>query len=70
MRTRTYYCECGEKVEVAKDVIPECNCGKMFGVKGKVSDYINMRTTWSGQTQVEFNTVTMDESIKKMQGGD
>ena len=63
MTTRTYYCECGEKVEVTKDVMPECGCGKIFGIKGKVSDYINMRNTWSGQTQVEFSQTTIDEDI-------
>ena len=26
-------------------------------------DHINMRTTWSGQTKVEFNQTTMDEDI-------
>tara|TARA_R100000700_G_C3105833_1_gene100938 strand:+ start:328 stop:507 length:180 start_codon:yes stop_codon:yes gene_type:complete len=26
-------------------------------------DHVNMRTTWSGQTQVEFSQTTMDEDI-------
>ena len=26
-------------------------------------NYVNMRTTWSGQTKVEFNQTTMDEDI-------
>ena len=29
-------------------------------------NHVNMRTTWSGTTEVEFNTITMDESIQKM----
>tara|TARA_R110002020_G_scaffold121523_4_gene276112 strand:- start:466 stop:660 length:195 start_codon:yes stop_codon:yes gene_type:complete len=33
---------------------------------GSVSNHINMRTTWSGQTKVEFNETTVDKSIAKM----
>ena len=63
---RTYYCECGDKVEVIQNVVGECKCGKLFGVgNSKVSDGINMRTTWSGQTQVEFSQTTIDEDIKQ-----
>ena len=60
---RTYYCECGGKVEITIDIIPECNCGKIFGYNFKTSDHVNMRTTWSGQTQVEFSQTTMDKDI-------
>jgi hypothetical protein len=28
-------------------------------------NYVNMRTTWSGQTQVEFSETTMDEDIAR-----
>ena len=31
---------------------------------GAVNNHINMRTTWSGQTQVEFSQTTMDDDIK------
>ena len=30
---------------------------------GAISNHINMRTTWSGQTQVEFSQTTMDQDI-------
>ena len=30
---------------------------------GKPGNYINMRTTWSGTTKIEFNTTTMDKDI-------
>ena len=60
---RTYYCDCGEKTEVIKHVIKQCECGKLFGTSGKVSDHINMRTTWSGQTKVEFSQTTIDKDI-------
>ena len=60
---RTYYCECGGKVKIAKDIIPECDCGKLFGYNFKTSNHVNMRTTWSGQTKVEFSQTTIDEDI-------
>ena len=60
---RTYYCDCGGKNEVIKHVVTKCKCGKMFGIGGKISDHINMRNTWSGQTQVEFSQTTIDEDI-------
>jgi acetone carboxylase gamma subunit len=60
---RTYYCICGNKAEVVPGKIIECECGKVFGASGKVSDHINMRNTWSGQTQVEFSQTTMDADI-------
>ena len=62
---RIYYCECGNRIETIKNVVKQCECGKLFGTTGTVSDHINMRTTWSGQTQVEFNQTTMDEDIKE-----
>ena len=61
---RIYYCgDCGGNAEVIPGKVTKCKCGKIFGAKGKVSDHINMRTTWSGQTQVEFSQKTMDEDI-------
>ena len=60
---RTYYCDCGSSVEVIPDKLPECKCGKVFGGSGRISDHINMRNTWSGQTKVEFNRTTMDKDI-------
>ena len=32
-------------------------------------NYVNMRKTWSNQTKVEFNTTTVEDSVRKM-GGD
>ena len=63
---RTYYFECGSKVEVIQNVVGECKCGKLFGVgNSKVSNGINMRKTWSGTTKVEFSQTTIDEDIKE-----
>lgn len=37
---------------------------KKFSFKdGSINNHINMRTTWSGQTKVEFSQTTMDEDI-------
>jgi hypothetical protein len=60
---RTYYCTCGNKVECVSDKLPKCSCGKVFGSLGKVSNHINMRTTWSGQTKVEFSQTTIDKDV-------
>ena len=63
---RTYFCECGGKVEVINNVVGECKCGKLYGVgNSKVSDGINMRKTWSGTTKLEFSQTTIDEDIKQ-----
>ena len=61
---RIYYCSnCGGNTEVVPGKVTECKCGKIFGATGKVSDHINMRTTWSGTTKVEFNQTTIDQDI-------
>ena len=60
---RTYYCICGNKSESIPGKITECECGKVFGVSSRISDHINMRNTWSGQTKVEFRHTTMDQDI-------
>ena len=31
--------------------------------KNNTKDHVNMRTTWSGQTQVEFSQTTIDQAI-------
>ena len=42
------------------------NCSSLFGNSKRNPFEINMRTTSSGQTQVEFSQQTMDESINEM----
>jgi len=65
--TRTYYCEqCKKCIDFQKNDLPECKCGKIFGLKANdTSGYnINMRNNkWSSQTKVEFSTTTMDKDI-------
>ena len=43
----------GEVVEVKKEPAKQNN----------TKDHVNMRTTWSSQTKVEFSQTTMDEDI-------
>ena len=63
---RTYWCDkCEKCVDIDMKVSSECKCGKVFGNNFKTSNHVNMRTTWSGQTKVEFNQTTMDEDIKQ-----
>ena len=66
---RTYFCGCGNKVDINKGESKECQCGKVFGSTGSISNYINMRKTLSGTTKIEFNESTMDQSIRKMNNG-
>ena len=60
---RIYYCQCGVRTEVKSGEAKQCDSGKVFGTSSKISDYINFRTTWSGQTQVEFSQTTIDQDI-------
>tara|TARA_R100000742_G_C4271750_1_gene90769 strand:- start:392 stop:592 length:201 start_codon:yes stop_codon:yes gene_type:complete len=41
-----------------------CEHNKGFNQSSEnIGNYINMRTTWSGQTQVEFSTTTIEKDI-------
>ena len=53
------YYKYDEKKKKVVEVTPE----RFNFDKGKVSNHINMRKTWSGQTKVEFNQTTMDKDI-------
>ena len=54
------------KYDKKKKKVVEVTPEKFNFKEGKISNYINMRKTWSGTTKIEFNTCTMDESIKNM----
>ena len=58
------YCDKCEKV-----VEPDSCKHKFELTRNNTKNYVNMRTTLSGTTKMEFNTTTVDESIKSM-GGD
>jgi len=65
--SRIYYCnDCKNTIEFKNGDNEICKCGYMFGAKindTRRDPSINMRNTWSGQTQVEFRQTTMDQDI-------
>ena len=67
-RSRTYYCKtCQESITFQSGEVMKCSkCSTLFGNAKRNPFEINMRTTWSGQTKVEFSQQTMDESINEM----
>ena len=64
---RTFYCKtCQDTFDVPREEIAKCKgCSEIFGIDrvSTKSNYINMRTTWSGQTKVEFSQTTIGEDI-------
>ena len=57
------YCEKCKKV-VGLD---ECSHDREL-VRNNTKNYVNMRTTWSGQTKLEFSETTIGEDIKSRGG--
>ena len=65
-----YYCyKCGKRGEFETKKEMQCDCGHYVEKRNNTKDHVNMRTTWSGTTQVEFNETTVEESIKEMNNG-
>ena len=59
-----FYChKCGQKGEFKTKNDMRCDCGNYVNKRNRAKDYVNMRTTWSGTTQVEFSQTTMDQDI-------
>ena len=69
-RTRTYYCNaCKKTKDFTMNESHICDCGYAFGMpSNNTKSYINMRTTWSGQSKVEFSQQTIKESVEGMGG--
>jgi len=67
-RSRTYHCKsCKKLITFEIDDIMKCeDCSTTFGNSKSGGLQINMRTTLSGTTQMEFSTTTVEESINKM----
>ena len=62
-----FYCHrCGKRGEFETKKEMKCGCGHYVKEHNKASDHVNMRTTWSGTTKVEFNQTTMEKSIEDM----
>ena len=65
-----YYCHrCGKRGEFETKKEMQCDCGHYVKKHNNTKDHVNMRTTWSGTTQVEFGETTVEESIKEMNNG-
>jgi len=64
---RIYYCKCGKSKEASVDELAICDCGHIFGTSlNNSKNYVNMRTTWSGTTKMEFRETTMADSMTDM----
>ena len=55
--------KCNTKVECETKAEMKCDCGYYVEKHNNTKDYVNMRTTWSGTTKVEFSEITMGEDI-------
>ena len=59
-----FYCHrCNTRVECETKAEMKCDCGYYAKERGRASDHVNMRNTWSGTTKVEFSETTMDQDI-------
>ena len=54
---------CNTKVECETKAEMICDCGAYVKDHDDTRNHINMRTTWSGTTQVEFSETTIDQDI-------
>jgi hypothetical protein len=59
-----FFChKCNKKVECEKKSQMECDCGHYVKKHDDVRNHVNMRTTWSGTTKIEFSNTTIEEDI-------
>ena len=59
-----FFCHrCNSKVECETKSQMVCDCGHYVKDHDDIRNHVNMRTTWSGTTKVEFSQTTMDEDI-------
>lgn len=68
---RTYYCKrCQKSITFDnKELVKKCSCSYVFENNIRKRHEINMRNTWSGTTQLEFSSTTIDKSIERMNNG-
>ena len=61
-----FFCHrCNRKTECETKAQMKCDCGNYIKNRNNAKDHVNMRTTWSGTTKVEFSSTTMDEDIAR-----
>jgi hypothetical protein len=61
-----FYChKCDSKVECETKAQMKCDCGHYIEKHDDVRNHVNMRSTWSGTTKVEFSKTTIEEDIEQ-----
>ena len=59
-----FYCyKCNKKIECETKAEMICDCGHYVKKHDDTRNHVNMRTTWSGTTKIEFSNTTMEEDI-------
>ena len=59
-----FFCHrCNNKVECETKSQMVCDCGHYVKDHDDIRNHVNMRTTWSGTTKVEFSQTTMADDI-------
>ena len=62
-----FFChKCNTKIECETKAEMICDCGHYVKKHNNVKDHVNMRTTLSGTTQMEFSETTVGDSIEEM----
>ena len=59
-----FYChKCNRRVECETKAEMICDCGHYVKKHDDTRNHVNMRTTWSGTTKIEFSNTTIEEDI-------
>ena len=65
-----FYCyKCNKKIECETKAEMICDCGHYVKKHDDTRNHVNMRTTWSGTTKIEFSNTTMEEDINRRNNG-
>ena len=59
-----FFCHrCNSKIECETKSQMVCDCGHYVKDHDDTRNHVNMRTTWSGTTKIEFSQTTMADDI-------
>ena len=65
-----FFChKCNKKIECETKSQMICDCGHYVKKHDDVRNHVNMRTTWSGTTKIEFSNTTIEEDINRRNNG-
>ena len=65
-----FFCHrCNSKIECKTKSQMVCDCGHYVKKHNNTKDHVNMRTTWSGTTKIEFSNTTIEEDINRRNNG-